>query len=1307
MVCLLKYIIGSGHGELDSWDALSENRRPVSLGYFGRVDAVRVEQFRDYMDIASTHNAGFTGNRKQLLLYPLNLPTPDQIRFQTFEEADADRLPFQPIDGRRPCFCCLSILNINQAVKQRVCGADYPKGIRKIAGQISAQIDTCVYACKDGSKAWLPYEVMGLLGTEDLCVIFLSDSFDTIYNGINCLRRLETTQGVRVLDNSHSIMIVDFSERAEKPKWGNAMAELHFSLKSADGLNYLREVKKAITDRASDQSVVLESQIGEYDATIRCPATLLGDYLYGYGQMLNYGTAPYRNAAYQSETLLFKNVDTADDKPILVPLDAAPLDENLQFGEVLASKMAGPVKKAIEEICQCLEDPEDLKRSQQNTNSSYVSQVLYRLLKDFMRTVSIPAGGMFQHDLSIQFQVAINAIVRNAQKYAVERKSNNQAQREFDENFSKIVEAMSKSMQAASQIDRFRFEEQQSHLQNTGAYHKVLLAYYGIVKAILELVYTIQRNPSSHQAVLIPLLSFGHTQIIYSNHFNSFYHDASDAKPVQAKLLCITLPYQALSNIPKYIGPLTHEIFHYSSPANRKSRNEEAGKCLTAIAFRCFLDQAAADAGLPSQFGLHIFNRYRHAFLETVDEVFSVIWRNMEDGYRAYIENRSGKYVGDEPAISLDHVFRGVEMALTPSFSNPMSGTTMELYLEGWAALRSKLKKLNGVDRETAIMFRLNSDQNEKEALEHIRQMYQRHSGPMSQTIVAFLSTYETFLREIPPDIFDVGCIMPDVPSEVKARQYLWQIHSIRSDKLYYNGRLRVGGDSIAIDGNSLRFGAVLDHLIFGSFDESSIAAFSTRRNQIEEKLESWYHDNGIQAQEDKKNREAIALDYKKYSTESLFANLFIRNYIERVDQQINGLAEHPNAREIMRRLSGFYREYYEILGAQSGEQRASVLFDLTIRIIEFYQCQLDLSTLCHMCINAHVLPEKVEKRFGVPLTIHRARECETMVFGPSELSGVVTRVYETMCPNDPMAPLWFRGQADRDWLLLPNIMRPIKRRDGKEGIDEDGFLPGMRKMLTLAQAKILPQGERYHKAEWLALLQHYEFKTTLLDWSEDFHSALYFAIEPWGNSKEEPKKDASVRVLNPILYNLAKDMLEKEQRGSLRTDSKNNYKLSVERLYGYLMNERDVGEAYAIPLFADGCCEKNYQCYFDLNINREVSKDQVQLPIAAMTPATNERMRMQAGVFTFYDVRAKPQREGSAWSYSINDISNIQQQYFDSLLRQGIPEANIRPFLFNIVLNCSSYKEFVHYLRAIGMRKYRMYPELTSLAKDIMAQSF
>ncbi len=1304
VICLLKYILGNGNTDSRSWDSLSENNRPVSLGYFGRVDVVHIDQFKDYMDVASVHNAGFTGSRKQILLYPLNLPNPDQIKFQTFDSEDAGRLPFQPVSGKRPCFCCLSILNISQSVKEHECNDDYASGIRKIAAVLARQIDSCVN--ESGKDAWLPYAIMGLLGTEDICVIFLSDSFNMICTAINRLRRLETKNlHQRILDNSHSILMVDFCEDSTPPKWDDTIAEIRFSLKSGEGLDYIMEVKSAIARRAPDQDVVLNSQIGEYDAVIRCPASALGSYLYGYNQMLNYGTTQYRDAAYQSETLLFQRAGISTVPPIPVDLSSFA-GEPPQIGETLANKLAGPMEDLVKKICACLEDESVATDTRTDSESSYVSQVLYRLLKDFMRNVSVPVGGTFQHDLSIQFQVAINAILHVAQTYRSDRANNGQAQQNFDMSFSQIVEAMSKSMQAASQIDRLCFEEQQSHLQNTGTYHKVLLAYYGIVKAILELIYTIPRKVNSRQTVLVPLLSFGHTQIICSNAISSSFREEGGDKSLPARLICITLPYQALSNIPKYIGPLVHEIFHYSTPSDRESRNEDAGKCLTAVAFRCFLDQVGSSAHLSDQLGMLIFSQYREEFLNAVGAMFEDIWESLLDSYRSFSQKNSAEESLTEDSISSDAFFRAVKLALTPCGIAGTITTTERLYCEGWKDLRKQLLTRDDLTNAVTSAFQLTETLDDDAIQAYIMGIWEHHANQISGKISAFLSVYETYLREIPPDLFDIGCVTLGEPKEVKAQQYLWQVHSIRKDKLYYSDGRHTGEASCWIDGNSIRIGTVLDYLVFGSLDR--VNSSCTRKKCITKKLEEWYSVEGKWALDMAKNKSAISMDYEKYCTERIFANLLIGDYIRQIDQQIGALTKNPRARKIMERLTKFYQEYYRALNELDGGRQADITFDLAIRIIEFYQSQQKLSSLCQLCGSSPVLTvDQPKKATAQSLLLYTSYECEIMVFKPSKLSDAVTQVFEFMCPKAAEAPLWFRGQAESDWKLLPNAMRSAKSPEGTSNIGENGLLPGMRKVLTLAKAKILPQGDRFHKAEWLALLQHYKFKTTLLDWSEDLHSALYFAIEPWIECPEQKQtKNASVHVLNPILYNLARDLLEKTRKKDLGPKGESAYNQSVERLKNYLVTGCDKGEEYAIPLFTHGCNDE-YQCYFDLDIDREVEKGHVNLPMAAMTPATNERMKMQAGVFTFCDVRSKPELVHGSWSYDANELSGIQQQFFQSVNQLDIPKKFIRPFLYNIVLNCNNSKAFTNYLRAIGMRKYRMYPELTSLADDIMAQSF
>jgi len=1284
VVCLLKYILGSSDGGSACWDDVSENKKPVALGYFGRVDVVAVSRFKEYMSIASTYNARFTGSRKQLLLYPLFPGEQSRIRWQAFDPADGERLPFQPAgDDRRPCFCCLSILNISQAVKEAVCGADYASGIREIARCLSEQLEK--YLKDSGADAWMPFAVMGLLGTEDLCLISLSNDFSVICKAVGHLRSLTVGLGGEFLiENSHSIQLVDFSGRATEPQWGETTAEIHFSLKTNNGMAYLEKIREAIAARFPGEDVCLESQIGEYDAVIRCPARALGPYLYGYGQALNYNDPEYRRAAYQSETLLYQKSGSAP--AARNPVELAGVPEGWKpkapySGEKISNEIGTWMEQQVQEISGCIQGGA--------SGSEHISQVLYRLLKDFMRIASIPFGGSFQQDLCVQFRAAINAVVCAAQQYQkVSKVDAGKARRRFDSTFPKIINALSGSMKAASQIDRLYFEEQQSHLQNTGAYHKVLLAYYGIVKVLLRFVYGISRKPGSSQPILIPLLSFDHAQIVCSRSFDTKY----EGKP--ARLLCITLPYQALSNIPKYIGPLSHEIFHYSTPADRAMKNDAAGRCLTAVAFKYFLNQVGSVSGCREQAGEVLFNEYRTEFLDTAAEMYENIMQNLVAQFPSdLLPVPPG---GDiRSAISSESFFQCIREALSPPLRKGGGSPVEQLYCEGWLELRKRLKKTAGSDPRMTALAVLDKDLDDNELRRHIQGIYQTCLPQTASEIPARLGAYEMALREVPPDLFDIALVLWNMPDEERTEQYLWQIHSIRSDKLYYSEGDGSGYFEALIEGNNIRVGIVLDYLTFGLIDNASIAELGARREEISGKLKQWRDAEGLnscQKAEREKNCRAVLSDYSKYFDGSLFVNVLFKDYIQRITDQLQKLFAQENVKPGLERLSGFYKEYCEAGNIASDAERGAALIDLSLRIIEFYQCQPELSELSGLCGSAPPLENS-----PVPVVyvdgVYDAKKCEVVVFGPEELSAKIVEVYDAMHLKNPASPLWFRGQRLETRPLLPSIMRKA---------EPGGFQPGMRKMVTLAKAKILPQGAWFHGAEWLALLQHYSFKTSLLDWSEDLHSALFFAIERWiEDLKRAEEGNASISVLNPILYNLVRDMLDNER---LADDSAANaaYLTAVDRLKAYLASGGTEEIKHTIPLLAAGEDCEGYRCYFDLN-NKDISP--THLPIAAMTPASNDRMKRQAGVFTFCDVRTKPKAaENGEYSYETHNLTDIQSRYFISAGKIGIK--NPSPFLYKLILSSDNAGQFVRYVRAIGIRKYRMYPELNHLAGDIMSQS-
>lgn len=102
---------------------------------------------------------------------------------------------------------------------------------------------------------------------------------------------------------------------------------------------------------------------------------------------------------------------------------------------------------------------------------------------------------------------------------------------------------------------------------------------------------------------------------------------------------------------------------------------------------------------------------------------------------------------------------------------------------------------------------------------------------------------------------------------------------------------------------------------------------------------------------------------------------------------------------------------------------------------------------------------------------------------------------------------LWYRGHPNSDFYLLATLLRyenGIKR--------EEHLFTSFKKFSD----RILKRRD----SEWETLfeMQHYGVPTRLLDWSETFGIALFFAATY--NQSHHPDKDAAVYLLAPIALN-------------------------------------------------------------------------------------------------------------------------------------------------------------------------------------------
>lgn len=1245
VICFQKYTLG---GDTNG-NRANKLDSPVCLGYFGRVDVQKVQNFKEYVRIASRHGADQACSRKQLLLYRIDRRLDRGIDIANDEQRHQGGLPFCDAVGEQSSLCCCTALNISPDVMS----GSY--GLREIANSLFSELHTLQ------KNKRFHFAITGLLGTEDLCVILLADRYDVISEAISTIQKLKcTSNDCYVIDNSHSILMMDTSGNvdADQKGWDNAHAEIHFSLKTIAGRSYILKVKERLDELSGVSNVVkLEARSGEYDVVIRCPATVLGKELYGPGGIISYGNEEYQKNVYQSETIVYPFGYSGMN--IQPTISQTPTHDN--------DTLYNRVKKAIEEIRECFLG----SITEVDSDFDYIELAIYRLLKDYRRIAAFPYSNDMREDFEEQFLSAVNAIVVVAKQCAdpsipVDLEI-------FNNTFDQVVNALSESMQAAGQFDRLTFDEQPSHLQNIGSYHKILRYYYGIIKDILKLLYSIEREPGNEQPVLIPLLSFGLTPIIVSHSYDSVYENAGTVKP--AKLISIRLPYQALTNPAKYLGILVHEVFHYAAPSNRSKRNLLLTKCLASVALSEFLSLLARGYafGSPGDFGSEFYGNNKPLFSMAVEQMSCEILCNNPS-------HDTAKY--DQLKDILQSSF---ELALCSHLD------AFERYYGIWLNIRSQMllspEAYNEKEQKIFALDTLNGNDDNLLRAEFAK-MVESIKSEDRHAFNNVLNDVVQALGELPPDLFDIGFALYSKDPKRKIEQFLWQLHGTQRD--FASGSVLSASQTqndikyAYLSQASIRIGFIVDYYL----NELGIEKGDGALHQC---LGQW----GASIDKFQTVKTQYVHDYAIYLE---YSNPFVAPVMElckMVENEISALDQTPECIRIMTKLTDFYEQYYTALDnfqkdSSKQDKFNDDMFVLSRNLIEDYQLQESIRSISgrplmqHSTITVH----------HPGCTIHNSADFREKVFASvagtsAELSRAICAGYSVMKPAGVMPVLWYRGQRVYGRESLPNIMRGSLDNLEGDNANKKYFLHALQEEIRWARASILPVGNDFTQADWLAFLQHNEFKTNILDFSESLYPALYFATEKW-NKKKPPEVDAVVSMFNPVLFNLAMDSVEKGE-------------ITPELEYYLKTGMQKNGDNVEPPLFAEQESVTAYDCYFDWNkqLNDQTG---ARYPKAALVPKNSERMKRQSGQFVFYDMQCDRQLDKNGkYSYSNWSLEQLHKKYEKLFTTEQI--AWFTPFLYNIVISHSCYQGFKDYLQAIGMLSYQVYPEYDKLAKDIKMQ--
>lgn len=169
---------------------------------------------------------------------------------------------------------------------------------------------------------------------------------------------------------------------------------------------------------------------------------------------------------------------------------------------------------------------------------------------------------------------------------------------------------------------------------------------------------------------------------------------------------------------------------------------------------------------------------------------------------------------------------------------------------------------------------------------------------------------------------------------------------------------------------------------------------------------------------------------------------------------------------------------------------------------------------------------------------------------------------------EDYNGSIWYRGQANSDWKLIPGYLRLVRP------LSESTLLKRFKQ-----SAAMLIQKTPNKSFDWMFLMQHYGVPTRLLDWSESPLVALYFAVE---DASHNEGTDAALWSLRPSDLN---------QNAGIK----------------------DADEEFFIPSFDDELLS-NY------SLESLIQNKQTQLkPLATIATRNNSRIQAQHGVFTIH----------------------------------------------------------------------------------------
>lgn len=1268
----------------------------LTFGDYDRLKINVVEDFTRYRDFSILSKTWF-GNRQSMLLYELNdnyelsyRENPQDVQKSGF---------FKNEEQDKHLFWALTEFPFRN--QERSSCESYKKLLE------SAKTDISKVVSNSGIKN-LDYVVFGTLGTFGIVVLWLGDQFTDILELVNSIKNQSSVSFLSAQTIfSKNPLYNDAKSDNQKLVQLNGSALVYVTLKKS-----LENVD--IFPFYVDIPIVKTMHTpGEYDFCFEMSAKDAVA-IFENSPFMNHDADEYQQYFLQTKVILCRELKSVyEANPVRNP--ATPKAKNL-VGSLLQ------VKKVYKDIRKLLES--------KVVKTAGLIDTLDSLICDYRANVISAVNEGWAEDFSYVFEKNLECI---------------QELLKTDPNplvtMRVIMNNLKQQIFHIAEANNLELENPKCHLRYTGQEDGVLFCYMGIIKEILYTAY--QLNSVNKQSEIIPVVTVDVVPIIESElYFDKVEHMDNNEHDMDCKILSLNLPHVSFYEIPIYFQYMYHEIYHYIVPVDREYRDYIIGIILSAIYVQEVLKNCLKE------------------LLKSTDKAKKIVWninglilQSIEQNYMMLhgiitSENGIGKRICERDTVLF------IEDKYIKELLQYLQGKKHNDFIERClSSIRDGLKKPQG---QTSYSYEelkiLISDQDAYELLIAFfegEDQYKLINSTIADKEIKQaepLQKYLDGLKEVSADIS-----MIDFTEMPLSEYLLFYVNCPKTSMYSLDNISNINKETKEY----IRIGIILD-----AYKENQQYLENNKSEFIYKFIARYFHwyssitENGsLQREFDKLYAEAeewfklFNICQKKYKQIAILSPLF-REYCKSyhinyrmTSDEIHGNVKTANQlyfngyRSAIRKFAEDLEKFHSQISKRSLEENQicyekikdsyiKTMFQENITLFQNFQKQRSLKELHN--VNDKKNNEKasnyktykeptfsttVNNPQGKPVNYPQEKPVAPKIkeYNVTSFEEFAREIQEPISLirnsikyllGETEAKIWYRGQSNAKYGLLPSIMRRTTNNKYKFNYlaQYQRYLFGEFKFQGDGTAEMHDRSH-YGISDYLALMQHYGVSTNLMDWSENAFTALYFALENvLINQTANVEHDAALWIFSPQLYNEARKYMILNEAGKAPC-TEAAYRASMKTTEGYdgMIPNISVSQnesLYDMFLLGNIQYESPNQLGYQEEKKLNGRKEMAYLPVAAYTSRLNPRIKAQSGIFVAFNLYTEPSKNTE---YDYMALNKIQDYYFQCCERKTKEQ-----FLYKIQINKDAVKDIAACVGSMGINTAVIYPELENIGKKI-----